>query len=131
MGGRTCLGTSLRCARPASCHIQSGEASPLNTEVCIPQSVRGDEGGVGEDLRMGLSHRWVQLASQSSCGRGGRGRAGANSQEAASEEAAAARSQGDENMTNDSRDAADGYSLHSPLEEFSDFHGGHYLNPKE
>jgi hypothetical protein len=35
-------------------------------------------------------------------------------------------------MTNDSRDAADGYSMLSPLEEFSDFHGGgHYLNPKE
>lgn len=38
---------------------------------------------------------------------------------------------GDENMTNGSRDAADGDSMRSPLEEFSDFHGGHYLNPKE
>lgn len=67
--GRTCLGASLRHSCPASCHVQSQVKDhwPSKHRAMHSKEVRGDGGGVGEDLGVGIYHGWVRLASQSSC----------------------------------------------------------------
>lgn len=57
MWGRTCLGTSLGHACPASCYVQSQVKDHWPSEhraLWRSMEVRGDGAGGSEDLRVGM-----------------------------------------------------------------------------